>query len=81
LDITANAFLYHMVRNIAGSLMKVGKGEVRASWIAEVLEARDRDAAGVTAAADGLYFVKAVYPKSFGLPSAVRPFPFVRAST
>ena len=79
LDITANAFLYHMVRNIAGSLMAVGKGEAEAGWIAEVLEARDRDAAGVTGAPDGLYFVKARYPGKFGLPGAVRPFPFVHS--
>jgi len=79
MDITANAFLYHMVRNIAGSLMAVGKGGASPGWLAEVLQARDRDAAGVTAAADGLYFVKARYPKKFGLPNAVRPFPFARS--
>jgi tRNA pseudouridine38-40 synthase len=75
-DITANAFLYHMVRNIAGSLIAVGKGEFPPGWIAEILSARDRNAAGVTAPADGLYFVKADYPEKFGLPAGVRAFPF-----
>lgn len=76
IDVTANAFLYHMVRNVAGSLMKVGKGEVPPGWIEEVLAARDRDCAGVTAPADGLYFVKARYPERCGLPARVRAFPF-----
>ena len=75
LDVTANAFLYHMVRNIAGSLMAVGRGEQSSEWMGEVLDARDRDSAGVTAAADGLYFVKARYAPTFGLPAAVRAFP------
>ena len=76
LDITANAFLYHMVRNIAGSLMKVGRGEEAPGWIAEVLAERDREAAGVTAPAEGLYFVKASFPPRFGLPRRTRSFPF-----
>lgn len=75
LDITANAFLYHMVRNIAGSLMTVGTGEAEEGWIAEVLESRNRDEAGVTASAEGLYFVKARYPDKFALPARVRAFP------
>ena len=76
LDITANAFLYHMVRNIAGSLMEVGKGEQPDQWIKDVLEARDRDSAGKTASADGLYFVKANYPDRYALPSGQRSAPF-----
>lgn len=76
LDIVANAFLYHMVRNIAGSLMAVGTGEAEAGWIRDVLEAHSREAAGVTAASDGLYFVKATYPDRFGLPGRIRAFPF-----
>lgn len=75
LDVTANAFLFHMVRNIAGSLLPVGRGEQSAAWLSEVLEARDRDAAGVTAAPDGLYFIKARYPRQYGLPQARRAFP------
>ena len=72
LDITANAFLYHMVRHIAGSLIEVGKGEKSAGWIAAGLEARYRDSAGGTAVPDGLYFVTASYPARYALPSARR---------
>lgn len=71
LEVTANAFLYHMVRNIAGSLMAVGTGDSAPEWVEEVLRARSRDAAGVTAAPDGLYFVKARYPGGYGLPERV----------
>lgn len=76
LDITANAFLYHMVRNIAGSLMAVGKGEHSVAWFEDVLASQDRDAADVTAPAHGLYFYKTRYPGSFGLPRTLRPFPW-----
>jgi tRNA pseudouridine38-40 synthase len=62
LDIKANAFLHHMVRNIVGTLLKVGKGERPVKWVKEVLESRDRKQAGVTAQPQGLYFVKAFYP-------------------
>lgn len=80
LDITANAFLYHMVRNIAGSLIAVGKGEYQVGWIGEVLKSRDRDAAGVTASPHGLYFFKTRYPAGSGLPASLRPFPWRLAS-
>ena len=76
LDITANAFLYHMVRNIAGSLIAVGKSEEEPGWIADVLKSRDRDVAGVTASPHGLYFFKTRYPAEFGLPASLRPFPW-----
>ncbi len=68
-DIVANAFLHHMVRNIVGSLMKIGLQEKPVEWLAEVLALRDRTKAGMTAPADGLYFVHAYYPDEFGLPS------------
>lgn len=67
-DIEANAFLHHMVRNIVGSLMLVGSGEQPQRWLAEVLAARDRRLAGVTAPATGLYLLGARYPAEFGLP-------------
>lgn len=76
LDVAANAFLYHMVRNIAGSLLVVGRGEQEPHWIGDILEIRDRNQAGVTAAPDGLYFAKVRYPDHFGLPGRIRPFPF-----
>ncbi len=66
-DITANAFLYHMVRNIVGSLMEVGQGERDVEWFKQVLAARDRTCAGMTAAPQGLYFISAQYPQKFGL--------------
>jgi len=68
LNIRANAFLYHMVRNIVGSLIAVGTGEQSIEWFAGVLSAKDRDRADVTASAAGLYFVRAHYPDQFKLP-------------
>lgn len=67
-DIVANAFLHHMVRNIVGSLLKVGQGERPVDWLAALLAARDRTVAGPTAPAAGLYFVHVDYPPGFGLP-------------
>lgn len=67
-DIKANAFLYHMVRNLAGSLMAVGKGEQSKNWFAEVLASKDRNLADVTAPAAGLYFIRACYPEQYNLP-------------
>lgn len=69
LDIEANAFLHHMVRNIAGVLMTIGTGERPVEWAAEVLALRDRAQGGITAPPDGLYLVKVVYPERFGIPS------------
>ena len=65
---TANAFLHHMVRNLAGVLMTIGAGEREPEWAREVLEARDRKAGGVTATADGLYLVSVTYPVAAGIP-------------
>lgn len=67
-DIKANAFVHHMVRNIVGSLMEVGCGNQPESWIAELLNARDRTLAAATAKAEGLYLVAVDYPQQFGLP-------------
>jgi len=72
LDIRANAFLYHMVRNIAGSLISVGKGEKDASWFAGVFKACDRNLADKTAAAAGLYFLQASYDEQYKLPTTVK---------
>jgi tRNA pseudouridine38-40 synthase len=68
LEVTANAFLHHMVRNIAGLLIHIGMGEAPASWAGEVLAARDRRVAPATAPAAGLYFWRVHYPPVFGLP-------------
>lgn len=70
IDVCANAFLHHMVRNIAGVLMTVGAGEAEPVWAKEVLEARDRRAGGVTAPPFGLYFVDVRYPAAFELPAS-----------
>ena len=63
IDITGNAFLHHMVRTIAGSLVEVGRGHRAPGWLAEVLAARERTAAGPCAPAKGLTFVGVEYPK------------------
>jgi len=69
LDVRANAFLHHMIRNFAGALMSIGAGERPVEWAKEVLEAKDRTVAGVTAPPCGLYFVHAEYPEKYGLPN------------
>lgn len=68
LDVKGNAFLHHMVRNIAGSLMRVGQSIETVDWIKEVLEAKNRCLAGITAPSNGLYFVDVDYPEQFDLP-------------
>ncbi len=67
-DIKANAFVHHMVRNIVGSLFAVGCGDQNISWIAELLEFKDRTKAAVTAKAEGLYLVSVDYPVKYKLP-------------
>jgi tRNA pseudouridine38-40 synthase len=68
IDVSANAFLHHMVRNIAGLLIEVGSGLAPPRLAAEVLASRDRRVAPPTAAADGLYLRAVRYPPAFGLP-------------
>jgi tRNA pseudouridine38-40 synthase len=72
ITVRANAFLHHMVRNIAGSLLLVGGGDRPEAWLAEALEACDRRQAGPTAPPQGLYFAGVEYPAEFGLPCAPR---------
>lgn len=67
-DITANAFLHHMVRNIVGSLLTVGNASRSVEWFEQVLASRDRTLAAETAPADGLYLARVDYPDTFGLP-------------
>lgn len=71
IEVQANAFLHHMVRNIVGSLVPVGRGERPEHWIAELLAGRDRVVAGPTAPASGLTFLGPRYPAEWGLPAAV----------
>ncbi|CAA0118426.1 tRNA pseudouridine synthase A [Halioglobus japonicus] len=68
LEVQANAFLHHMVRNIAGALLAVGDGRKPQQWIAKLLEGRDRTVAAETAPANGLYLVDVEYPAHYGLP-------------
>ena len=74
LTITANAFLQHMVRNIAGSLLEIGRGRRTVKWLAEVLAMRDRTVAAAAAPANGLYFCGVQYPSVYKL-SALSTFP------
>lgn len=68
LELEANGFLHHMVRNIAGVLMSIGAGEQPTHWTREVLELRDRTLGGVTAAPFGLYLTGVDYPAEYALP-------------
>ncbi|HEY5809124.1 MAG TPA: tRNA pseudouridine(38-40) synthase TruA [Povalibacter sp.] len=70
--VTANAFLHHMVRNIAGVLIAVGCGDRPVEWVGEVLAVRDRRRGGVTAPPNGLYLTGIQYPSELQLPSEVR---------
>ena len=71
LDVQANAFLHHMVRNIVGTLVPVGAGEQPEDWPARLLAGRDRTLAGPTAPPQGLVFVGPLYPAEWGLPPEV----------
>jgi tRNA pseudouridine38-40 synthase len=67
----ADGFLHHMVRNIVGSLIQVGKGAQAPSWMKTVLDARERAAAAATFAPDGLYLESVSYAPQWGLPAAL----------
>jgi tRNA pseudouridine38-40 synthase len=69
IEIEANAFLHHMVRNIAGVLIAIGEGSQEPGWSLQVLETRDRTLGGVTAPAAGLSFMGVDYPPEFDLPA------------
>ncbi len=70
-EVQANAFLHHMVRNIVGSLLLVGRGEAEEGWLGELLAGRDRTVAGPTAPSAGLVFLGPKYPQEWGLPAEV----------
>ncbi len=71
IEATANAFLHHMMRNIAGLLIAVGKGEAPPAFAGEVLAGRDRTRSAATAPAAGLYLMSVRYPAAFGLPATL----------
>lgn len=68
IDVTANAFLQHMVRNIAGLLVAIGQGDEEPGWAEEVLESCDRTKGGMAAPAHGLTLTKVQYPSDFDVP-------------
>ena len=68
IDISANAFLHHMVRNITGALIEIGCGHQDIDWIARLLVLKDRSQSAATAKPNGLYLVDVTYPESFALP-------------
>ena len=61
IKVKANAFLHHMVRNLVGTLLKIGREEESPEWMLSVLNSKDRKQAGPTAEPQGLYFIKAHY--------------------
>jgi tRNA pseudouridine38-40 synthase len=75
LTVCANAFLHHMVRNLAGALIAVGTGDRDEAWVRAALASRDRTCAGVTAPPQGLYLAAVEYPAECGLPSTAARSP------
>ena len=69
IDISANAFLQHMVRNIAGSLVAIGCGDEPAQWLGEVLQSKDRKQGGIAAPPHGLTLTRVDYPAEFAIPA------------
>ena len=76
-EFEANAFLHHMIRNIMGCLVAVGQGSYPPQWVAEVLAARNRDAAAPTFSPNGLYFLGPVYEDHFGLPTRTAAYDWI----
>lgn len=68
IEVVANAFLHHMVRNIAGALLAVGDGRKSLEWIVQLMAGRDRSLGVETASPRGLYLVDVQYPRHFSLP-------------
>jgi len=73
LRLVANAFLHHMVRNLVGSALRVGRGEADTGWLAALLSQRDRRLAAATAPPDGLYLTGVDYAPDFDIPAAPTP--------
>lgn len=78
IEIEANAFLHHMVRNIVGVLLRVGVGLKEPEWMQEILQAKDRRKAAETAAASGLYLVDVKYPSLYSFPKRYNAFAVMR---
>jgi len=76
IDVKAQSFLHHMVRNIVGVLVPIGAGQKPVEWATQVLESRDRAQGGITSPPDGLYFINVEYPQQYKLP-VLSAFPVV----
>lgn len=79
LDIQANAFLHHMVRNIVGSLLPIGECLQSIDWIKELIKNKDRRLSGPTAKPNGLYLIDVTYPDHYDLPIILNPPEFLRS--
>jgi len=75
IEVQANAFLHHMVRNLVGSLLEIGAGAQPEHWMAQLLHERDRTQAGPTAPPNGLTLISPLYPPQWGLPEEVTTRP------
>jgi len=71
LRVGANGFLHHMVRNIVGVLLAIGRGEAPVDWTTQLLRLRDRTLGGVTAPPQGLFLIRVDYPERFALPAGL----------
>ena len=69
ITVTGNAFLQHMVRNITGVLVAIGKGDEQPAWARSVLESRDRTRGGIAAPPHGLTLIDVTYPGQFNIPA------------
>lgn len=76
-DIKANAFLHHMVRNILGSLLSVGTAAQTPEWFESIFQGRDRTQAAATASAAGLYLFEVDYSDQWQLPNTAMKFPWI----
>lgn len=70
LEFRANAFLYHMVRNLVGALVRIGRGDAPVQWGRELIQGRDRRQGAETAPAQGLALIAIAYADEFGVPGA-----------
>jgi tRNA pseudouridine38-40 synthase len=75
-DFSANAFLHHMVRNLVGCLVFIGKGKHPPAWMSELITARDRRLAAPTFVPDGLYLFEVRYDARWSLPEFPATMPF-----
>lgn len=73
LDITANAFLHHMVRNIMGALIRIGSSDISPEWMKTILASKDRRCAAATAPSDGLYLTRVDYLSPYQFPQGELP--------